>query len=88
MYSVTQRIKAIKQPYGGYIPIKLLEKIDLDNVKDLHDMSKEFVPPGLMGTLIDYLVRILTVTTDKEKLETFRVSEDGLNLFIENFAVD
>ena len=55
MYSVTQRIKSIKQPYGGYIPSNLVTKTQLsDNIK-LNE--NENIHPSLVGIAVDYLTR-------------------------------
>lgn len=53
MVSVTKRIKAIKQPYGGYLPIKDFNHIQLKIEDELY--SEESISPGLIGTAIDYI---------------------------------
>ena len=47
MTSVTNRIKAVKQPRGGYIPLKQFSAITLDDGNVLN--SDESVSPGLVG---------------------------------------
>lgn len=43
-YSVTQRIKSIKQPYGGYLPRKdFVEESLGEGIEDLYD--KENIHP-------------------------------------------
>lgn len=56
MTSVTQRIKQIKQPRGGYIPPKLMEVHELEDGQEL--ASSENIHPALMGMVIDYLTRL------------------------------
>ncbi len=57
MSSVTQRIKEIKQPYGGYIPIKNF------SVNMRHDgielKSDENIHASLIGLAVDYLTRFM-----------------------------
>lgn len=55
MTSVTNRIKVVKQPRGGYIPLKQFSAITLDDGKTLN--SDESVSPGLVGLAVDYLTR-------------------------------
>ena len=54
MVSVTQRIKHIKQPRGGYIPPKLMHQQFFEDGKML---SEENISPALMGVMVDYLTR-------------------------------
>lgn len=55
MASVTQRIKEVTQPYGGYLPIKKFEKIVLEDDFTLHE--EENISPALVGMTVDYLTR-------------------------------
>ncbi len=59
--SVTQRIKIVQQPRGGYINPKafITEKID-DGNKELND--SESVNASLVGTTVDYLTRFMLGT--------------------------
>lgn len=58
-YSVTQRIKQIKQPRGGYINPKSLSVTRLgDGIEALS--SAENVHPILIGLAVDYLTRFLS----------------------------
>ena len=57
MTSVTNRIKVVKQPRGGYIPLKQFSAITLDDGKILN--SDESVSPGLVGSAVDYLTRLV-----------------------------
>lgn len=57
--SVTQRIKQIKQPRGGYVRPKDfdIKVLDGGTIDDLHPV--ENVAPGLVGTAVDYMTRFL-----------------------------
>ena len=57
MSSVTQRISQIKQPYGGYLPIKNFSKINLNDGISLNE--SENVHSSLIGMTVDYLTRYL-----------------------------
>ena len=56
MASVTQRIKQITQPYGGYLPIKSFEKIAFDDGLTLNE--NENIHAGIIGSAVDYLTRL------------------------------
>jgi hypothetical protein len=75
MSSVTQRIKAIKQPRGGYINPRTLTVTEM-NGTPLHNI-KENVTPGIVGTVVDYMTRIIIGTPIKK---AFGVSFCGANL--------
>lgn len=60
MVSVTNRIKTVKQPRGGYIHPKLLEVIDLQQENDLFE--QENINAGVVGTVVDYLTRFMSGT--------------------------
>ena len=53
MLSVTERIKRIKQPHGGYINTKEFTPTQLEggSIEDLN--PEENVRPGLVGTAVD-----------------------------------
>lgn len=55
MYSVTNRINHIKQPYGGYIRPRDLEVVDLNDDIQLHE--QENINGSLVGLAVDYLTR-------------------------------
>lgn len=57
--SVTQRIKQVKQPRGGYIKPKELEVISLGEGADALN-PEENVHACLMGLAVDYLTRFMT----------------------------
>ena len=57
MKSVTQRVKEIKQPRGGFLPISLFEAIDLNDGVNLY--PEENVHSSIVGMAVDYLIRFL-----------------------------
>lgn len=57
MASVTQRIKSIKQPYGGYLPVKHFSKETLNDGIILN--AEENIHSSLVGTAVDYLTRLM-----------------------------
>ena len=75
MTSVTNRIKVVKQPRGGYIPLKQFSAITLDDGKTLN--SDESVSPGLVGLAVDYLTRLMNGAQPKE---AFKISLNGAYL--------
>lgn len=75
MTSVTNRIKVVKQPRGGYIPLKQFSAITLDDGKILN--SDESVSPGLVGSAVDYLSRLMNGAHPKE---AFKISLNGAYL--------
>lgn len=64
-YSVTQRIKQIKQPRGGYINPRTLEVVSLGEGVDVLNPG-ETVSPGLIGSAVDYLTRFMLGDSVKE----------------------
>ncbi|WEV60446.1 hypothetical protein OZX68_05880 [Streptococcaceae bacterium ESL0729] len=57
MVTVTQRIQEVKQPYGGYLPVKRFTQIELSSNQELS--AKENISPGLVGIAVDYLTRFM-----------------------------
>ncbi len=57
MASVTQRISQIKQPYGGYLPLKSFSKAIFDDGFTLNE--SENIHASLVGMAVDYLTRFL-----------------------------
>ena len=70
-FSVTQRIDKIKQPRGGYLNPKDLDRIQLPIEKDL---KEENIYPSLVGTAVDYLTRF---SLTKKADEAFAISLEG-----------
>ena len=60
MVSVTQRIKQIKQPRGGYLPVKAFTVTTLDDGQVLN--PEESIAASLVGTAVDYLSRFMDGT--------------------------
>ncbi len=69
MYSVTQRIKSIKQPRGGYIKPKEFTAITLDDGAQLS--ANENIHASLIGLSVDYLTRYMMGTPANE---AFKIS--------------
>ena len=59
--SVTQRIRQIKQPRGGYISPKMLKAVSLGEGIDALN-TEENVHPSLIGTTVDYMTRFMLGT--------------------------
>lgn len=55
MASVTQRIKEIKQPYGGYVKPRLFEITELGAKEPLNE--KENIRAAITGLAVDYMTR-------------------------------
>ncbi|MFW6222396.1 MAG: hypothetical protein ACOC3T_02165, partial [Bacteroidota bacterium] len=79
MASVTQRIKMIKQPRGGYINPRRLEERQLKVEEELS--SKENIHPSLVGLAVDYLTRY---QSGNSKNEAFKISLIGANILGES----
>ena len=75
MYSVTGRIKNVKQPRGGYIKPSEFETIELNDGKILND--EENVHASVIGMTVDYLTRFMIGT---DLLESFKISIMGVSL--------
>lgn len=79
MTSVTQRIKQIKQPRGGYIKPKEFTIINLEDGIDLY--SDENIHGSLVGLAVDYMTRY-TMGTPIDK--AFKISLLGAILIKED----
>ena len=75
MYSVTQRIKTIKQPYGGYVKPSSFEIISLEDGFELYE--NENIYTTIIGLAVDYLTRM---QTGAKKEDAFRVSLTGAQI--------
>lgn len=71
--SVKQRIENIKQPIGGYIKPSWFTKTSLDNCAEALNPD-ENIPPGIVGSTVDYLTRFLTGATVED---AFLISKKG-----------
>ena len=67
MTSVTQRIKQIKQPRGGYLPVKAFTVTTLDDGQVL--IAYDSMSASLGGTAVDYLSRFMDGTAVEEAFE-------------------
>lgn len=72
MASVTGRINAIKQPYGGYIKPSEFDSVVLDDGISLN--TDENIHGSVIGMAVDYLTRF-TMGTDI--VEAFKISLQG-----------
>ncbi|MCM1288828.1 MAG: hypothetical protein NC240_11010 [Clostridium sp.] len=75
MYSVTKRIKQVKQPMGGYIKPSDFNIIKIDDGLILNE--SENVHATVIGMAVDYLTRFCMGTPVKE---AFRISIQGAEL--------
>jgi len=75
MVSVTQRIKQIKQPRGGYIPPKNFQKIEMVSSEELE--KEENIHASLIGLVVDYLSRFVNGLSINE---AFEISFRGASL--------
>ena len=57
MYSVTQRIKMIQQPRGGYIPLSIFDEIQFWDDKEISEVSSGV--KAIQGMAVDYLTQFL-----------------------------
>ena len=72
MSSVTQRIKEIKQPRGGYIKPSQFKLQKIDDEKILNE--QENVHASVIGMAVDYLTRFVM---GADILEAFKISCKG-----------
>ena len=75
MASVTQRIKQIKQPRGGYINPNMFTIVKMDSLNNLNDT--ENIHASLIGLAVDYLTRFMNGTKVED---SFRISLMGANI--------
>lgn len=75
MYSVTGRIRNIKQPRGGYIKPSEFKTIELNDGQVLND--KENVHATIIGMTVDYLTRFMI---GADLSEAFKISIKGVIL--------
>jgi len=74
--SVTQRIKKVKQPRGGYINLKSMEIIYLGSgIEELN--PEENVHASLMGLAVDYMTRYMSGSTAED---VFKISLYGAKI--------
>ena len=79
MASVTQRIKEIQQPKGGYLPIKSFKKIEIFD--DTFLLPDENIHASLVGLSVDYLTRF---SLDGNAENAFHISSLGASVIKQN----
>lgn len=72
MYSVTGRVKEVKQPRGGYIKPSEFDVINLNDGNVLND--NENVHASIIGMVVDYLTRLVM---SGDLVDSFRISITG-----------
>lgn len=75
MVSVTQRIKQVKQPRGGFLPSKMFLEEVLSDGKELS--TEENISAPLVGITVDYLTRFMDGTAIEK---VFKISLIGASL--------
>ena len=75
MYSVTQRIRSIKQPYRGYLPIRSFSSKSYEDGRNLN--PQENVHGSCVGLAVDYLTRF-RITNDADT--AFAISMMGAEI--------
>ncbi len=76
MVSVTDRVKHVKQPDGGYINPDMFEVTCLDD--DLVLNPNENIDSSLIGMAVDYLTRYMS--NKKEIKDAFKISLKGASI--------
>lgn len=77
MSNVVRVAQTTKQPYGGFLRVRDMEKVEYDDGVTLHPLDKENVAPQLIGLAVDYLTRI---NLGFDKVESFAISLWGAQL--------
>ena len=85
MVSVTQRIKQIKQPRGGYLPLKTFTVTTLDDGQGLN--SEESIAASLVGTAADYLSRFMDGTAVEEAFEISLIGARAMRMEAKAFGL-
>lgn len=78
MYSVTQRIKMIQQPKGGYIPVGLFDEVQFWDEEQICEVTSGV--KAIQGMAVDYLTRFLL---GQPKENAFSVSIEGARIVAE-----
>lgn len=78
--SVTQRIKKVKQPRGGYINPKVLSATPMGDGAEVLN-PEENVHPSLMGLAVDYMTRFISGASVEE---SFKISGMGAHIINED----
>ena len=69
MSSVTQKVKEIQQPRGGFLPVKKFKKIELYDEYILN--NEENIHASLVGLVVDYMARFLSGDTIEYSLQIY-----------------
>ena len=85
MVSVTQRIKQIKQPRGGYLPVKTFTVTTLDDGQVLN--PEESIAASLVGTAVDYLSRFMDGTSVEESFEVSLLGARAMRMEAKAFGL-
>ena len=85
MVSVTQRTKQIKQPRGGYLPVKTFTVTTLDDGQVLN--PEESIAASLVGTAVDYLSRFMDGTAVEEAFEISLLGARAMRLEAKAFGL-
>lgn len=72
MLSVTQRIKSVSQPRGGYVPKSLFTVETYNDFNELKDVNVTL--SSIQGMAVDYLTRFMIT---KDKVKSFAISIEG-----------
>lgn len=79
-YTVTERVKTIKQPRGGFINSKNYETIPLENgIESLH--PQESPHATVIGIAVDYMTRYMTGTSLENAFEVSLKGARNINEF-------
>ncbi len=73
-FTVTSRVKSVKQPRGGYINPKTMERFGFNDGIELY---RESIAPTTMGMVVDYLTRM---DQGASASEAFKISILGAEL--------
>lgn len=82
MTSVTDRIKQIKQPYGGYLPRKYFKVIQFNDENNLY--PKENINVSLVSLAINYLTKLML---GAKPADAFAISLKGSS-YLDNTVTD
>ena len=85
MVSVTQCIKQIKQPHGGYLSVKAFTVTTLDDGHVLN--AEESIAASLVGTAVDYLSRFMDGTSVEESFEVSLLGARAMRMEAKAFGL-
>lgn len=84
--SVTERVKIVKQPTGGYVNPKNMDIQKLDENDDMIcNILDENISPTLIGLVVDYLARMIL---GEEKKSVFHIALKGAAIIDEKEGDD